>query len=560
MKLAPFSLFFRLYKDLRGFVLTVQFTIYLVVIMGMIGLVIDGSRFILLNNGLQDLADAAALAGAAQLDGAQDAITRATNAANGVSNTPSNSTAFLNNLQWASGNLVQSVTFYGQLNPDTTTTDPKEAAYIKVTTGTWGVGPWFLVAVGATQNSTSTSATAQGPNSQSGASNCAPTQSFICNPYEATETNPGNANNFVQNVSPGTMIHLVNGAGAAGNWGLIQAPNENSNPHNQTPFWAETTTGPSCVTGPQGTTDTGNVAKFAQSGINVRFDSPVNVGTPTNAGDETLSAPVVISGFYPAGGTGSNKLGGFSCQHFGNGYPDNGLTPCSGPPNTCVINGNPGGGGNPVYPPGFNPNNYGGSSSTDPAGCNANTPLPSAATCTSNPNSSTNTNPACISCPLPRDRTFTNNVGNGPNLTDLQAYWQNHHSGSLPSGVTSRYQIYQGEASGSYAFISDAAEPHAPLCTNSTVGPASRRVFTVAATDCTYWGITGTKPLPPTNLLIQFFITEPALDDGSIFAEYVGCFTNDPAADPTHKCATSSSVAGTGQAAPLPPLNVQLVR
>src|SRR6267154_959607 len=70
----------RLGKDERGVVL-VQFTVYLVVIMGMIGLALDGARFVLLNNSLQALADAAALAGAQKLDGTAGAISNAKTAA-----------------------------------------------------------------------------------------------------------------------------------------------------------------------------------------------------------------------------------------------------------------------------------------------------------------------------------------------------------------------------------------------------------------------------------------------------------------------------------------------
>src|SRR5688572_18676306 len=67
----------------------IKFTIMLPVIMGIIGLGLDGSRFLMLNNESQDLADAAALAGAKELDGAVDAITRADNAARTMlNNTP----------------------------------------------------------------------------------------------------------------------------------------------------------------------------------------------------------------------------------------------------------------------------------------------------------------------------------------------------------------------------------------------------------------------------------------------------------------------------------------
>src|SRR5947207_3302796 len=117
----------KLGRDERGTVL-VPFTLYLIAIMGMIGLALDGARTILVHNQLQDLADAAALAAAEQLDGAQDALTRADTAARSLTtNTPT---------RWydVSGAAILSgtdgVKFYNSLDPDTITTDPKTANYI----------------------------------------------------------------------------------------------------------------------------------------------------------------------------------------------------------------------------------------------------------------------------------------------------------------------------------------------------------------------------------------------------------------------------------------------
>jgi Flp pilus assembly protein TadG len=73
-KLGFFSLLSRLDKDERGAIL-LQFTVYLVAIFGFIGLALDGGRYPLLHNSLQNLADAAALAGAAKLDGTSGATT-----------------------------------------------------------------------------------------------------------------------------------------------------------------------------------------------------------------------------------------------------------------------------------------------------------------------------------------------------------------------------------------------------------------------------------------------------------------------------------------------------
>ena len=64
MKSGLFGLLFRLRRDDRGSIL-VQATFYIAVSIGMTGLAVDGARFLILRNSLQDLADAAALAGAA---------------------------------------------------------------------------------------------------------------------------------------------------------------------------------------------------------------------------------------------------------------------------------------------------------------------------------------------------------------------------------------------------------------------------------------------------------------------------------------------------------------
>ena len=96
------------------------------------------------------------------------------------------------------------------------------------------VAPSFIAALTSTNQTTSASAVAE--NSLSSGV-CAPLQSFMSIRSRA-RNHKGNAR-YRHNVSVGTMIYLVNGAGAAGNWGLIQVPGDNGNPHNQTPFWAD---------------------------------------------------------------------------------------------------------------------------------------------------------------------------------------------------------------------------------------------------------------------------------------------------------------------------------
>src|SRR3974390_1619535 len=161
MELLGHSSLSRFRDDEHGTVL-VQFTILIVVIMGMVGLAIDGGRYILLNNSLQELADAAALAGAAQLDGAQDAITRANNAAQATANN--------NPPRWwdLGGSSTITTTYYSSLTPDVTASGPSNASYIQVTTTASQTVPTFLAGIQMIQNyvvannSTTATATAQG--------------------------------------------------------------------------------------------------------------------------------------------------------------------------------------------------------------------------------------------------------------------------------------------------------------------------------------------------------------------------------------------------------------
>jgi Flp pilus assembly protein TadG len=567
------SLLRKFLKDEGGTIL-VQFTIYLVAIVGMIGLALDVARLFIVNNNLQELADASALAAAAQLDGASDAITRADCAARTLTTTTSCSNPTVPNTptRWFDGtagtailSTTNGVQFYQQTNGTIgdATTDPKLAVYVQVTTGSdWHVTSGFLsgamaiLGITAASNSTYATAWAQG-NGAGGVSNCGVVQSFLCNPFESTETNPGNANNFAQNVSVGTMIKLVNGAGAAGNWGLLQVPNENSNPHNLAAFWDETLNNQCSNGNSQGTTRTGNVAKFAYEGMNVRFDSPFG------SGDDSVSAPIVIDGFKSSGGTGPNGLNGNKCNRLDPGNTWD--VTDAGCPNGANCNGIP-------AVPCFNATSFGGSNRTS-AGCGgqtfAQTDVNFSAYDTACGLASTDA--AFGSCPLPRDQTFTNNVGNGPNTLDLQAYWKNHHgSTSYPthSGVGPRYYMYQQEVNGTgITWNTDAVEQHGPVCTNSTVGSLSRRTLYAAIVDCSHWGITGNKPLPTTNLIAQFFMTEPAgqgtttpSSNGMLHVEYEGCFTNDPAADPGNNCVRGSSNAPPGIVNPGLFRNVQLVR
>src|SRR5215218_1934330 len=159
-------------RGLKGFIADqrgatmVLYALVLPVVMGIIGLSLDSGRYTTLNTELQDLADAAAIAGAKELDAgtaSPNAIVRAEGRAR---------TLFLqrNDPRWAEGTYqgtiipagTAGVEFYERNSAGTignATTDPAQASYIRVTTDSRSVFSRFVRAVGATGNS-STQATA----------------------------------------------------------------------------------------------------------------------------------------------------------------------------------------------------------------------------------------------------------------------------------------------------------------------------------------------------------------------------------------------------------------
>ncbi len=278
-------------RDQTGQIL-IFFAILLPIMLGLIGLSLEGGRYLMLNNQLQDLADAAALAGAKELDGATDSIIRATNAAE---------RALTNDTWWsdvASGGLqiIDPPIFYSALRGqptndpapnDVVTTDPTQAAYIKVTTVPRQVIPVFLAAVGASSIKTNATATA---GSHYVACNVQPL--MLCNPNEPKKftATAGRLFGFTpvgggdQQLSPGDFS-LLDPSGAANSGSTAirnllsqQTPNfcyvDNVSPRPELP------------------------AQTAADGINVRFDMRPQGNNQLSGLDQT-PAPNVIKGLLP---------------------------------------------------------------------------------------------------------------------------------------------------------------------------------------------------------------------------------------------------------------------
>jgi Flp pilus assembly protein TadG len=267
-------------KDEDGHVV-VYFTLMLPVMMGLTGLVLDGGGLFNLHSELQALADASALAGAKELDGTADAITRADDRAR---NLLSNDPRFSNVA--ASGSQVASVQFFSAL--DVATTDPTQAYFIQVTTVTRQVLPTFLRAVGATSaDQTSASATA-------GATYvaCQVQPLMLCNPFEPA------GEDF--HATPGQMFKFSpKSAGqstyAPGDFGLVDPPGLNSSGANTLRNLLSQQTPNFCYID-QVSPRPGQVQQKVQDGINVRFDMAPNGNT---TGLNITPAPNVIRGQLP---------------------------------------------------------------------------------------------------------------------------------------------------------------------------------------------------------------------------------------------------------------------
>jgi hypothetical protein len=297
MRLGVGALLRRLLKEEGGVVL-ILYALLIPVIIGIIGLAIDGGRVFIVNSELQNLADAAALAGAAELDGTEAGMTAATDRALNLLN---------NDPRWSNvvveGSQIQQPTFcssplnrnvpwdpWKACNP---TTDPKEADFIEIITIRRDVSPIFMVALGATSNVGSKAIAIAGTSTV--ACNVQPLR--LCNPQE-DPLDP--TKEF--SATPGQMFvfkQMGNGQGsnplyAPGDFGLLDPPGQDSSTGPQLQNLLSQQSPNFCYVN-QVSPRPGQAAGKVDTGINVRFDEqPGNT-----AGLDLTPAPDVIKGFKP---------------------------------------------------------------------------------------------------------------------------------------------------------------------------------------------------------------------------------------------------------------------
>jgi Flp pilus assembly protein TadG len=272
----------RLWADERGSIL-IYFTIVMGVMFGLIGLALDGGRYLMVNNDLQQVADAAALAAASQLDGESDALARADAAARNLDN----------DVHWydVAGPKILAgtagVQFYETLadvDANTPTSDAKKANFAKVTTGSWQVAPTFLVAVGALSNN-STEATAVAGSTYV-ACNVQPL--MLCNPKFPSEfsATAGDLFGFTVNgsapSSPGNFNLLDPGGETQSSAGDIRNLLSQSNPN----FCYVDSVSPR----------PGAIAQNVAQGVNARFDVKPNGGGANMTGMDWTPDLNVVKG------------------------------------------------------------------------------------------------------------------------------------------------------------------------------------------------------------------------------------------------------------------------
>src|SRR5262249_9998512 len=247
-KLGLLSSIGKLGKDERGSIL-IQFAMFAVGIMAMVGLALDGGRLLMLNSDLQKLADAAALAAASKLNGLANALTNADTAARAVTN----------NVHWydvSAASILPGTTgvqFYATLadvDANNPTTDPKKATLAQVTTGSWQVAPTFVRVAGAnTNNSTRGRALARGGNSNGAF--CKPQTMLLCNPFEPQGGGTGDASTF--NPTRGQMFVFSTtgntGGFSPGVFNLLDTPDGDGSDQAIKKFLSQQFAAPACVTG-----------------------------------------------------------------------------------------------------------------------------------------------------------------------------------------------------------------------------------------------------------------------------------------------------------------------
>lgn len=255
----------RLLRDERG-ATAIQVALGMGVMFGASGLAIDLGRAMHLETEMQQAADAAALAGATELDGGDDARQRATTAATGALGS-SNVQTFATD---TGGSLiaVSQVTFLSQLDPDMPASNDLEARFIQVQVTARESAPLLMPVLTGKDAPLRIGAKATAGFTRV-ACNIPPL--MVCNPFEpagATTETPFDS-------FPGQQILIKSHSGgnggqwAPGTFGLLDAP-DGTQSTQQLSIWLAKGASPGCYSTKLGIRP--GQADAVRTALNTRFD------------------------------------------------------------------------------------------------------------------------------------------------------------------------------------------------------------------------------------------------------------------------------------------------
>lgn len=299
------SLLSRFVRDERGVAL-ILVTVMLPVLVGFSLLAIDMSRVNNLHNDLQKAADAFALAAAAELDGREDAHTRAQLA---LATLVQNSSKFSDDgthiltrdadITWRFLEHLPATDDLPIVDDPYISEGPTESQFIEVTVTPTGFSSIFPASfLGGADNFNVGSTAVAG---FAGVVTCDLTPVFICNPFEHSDEplhEIVSDQNFYRR-----SIRLVEGGESMGpgNFGFIDASNDPGYGENRLSEDIASGTIESCVNSQFLRTQPGNLSERVKKGFNTRFDIFAAQGNAFPAKDDARwpPAPNVRKGYKP---------------------------------------------------------------------------------------------------------------------------------------------------------------------------------------------------------------------------------------------------------------------
>lgn len=451
----------RFWKDESGAAL-IYVTVIVFALVGLSALALDAGRLFTLRQQVQKAADAAALAGAWQLDGTQAGSTRATAAAGAVVANAQQFGATAGNVSIASTDFWASV----PASDDAPLTAAATAGannynFIQVTTTAVTMNNLLMQAFGggASQNITARAV------ARKGEAICQVTPLFVCLPGGAS-FNPANY------IGSHVLMRAGGGGGSwtGGNWGLLDTPGGSQSTNALASMIAGSNGLPQCI-GTSVDTKPGNVASVATA-FNVRLDMYEN---PQSSGFRTQP------GYAPAENVGKGRAPNANCNNWNTTARDTKM---------------------PVDPAVTNANRFG--AARAPWNC---TTYWSTAHPTGFPGAGAAPTGCTTTSTLTRWEVYRHEILGAANKANVP-----NTTGASPAGDNGNPTCYTG-----------GPIPPTPTAQSQLVN--DRRIFSIAGVDCSTLG-NGNQSNVPVLMYLSMFIIQPTVttggNQGDVYMEIVG--------------------------------------